>query len=98
MARAPHRCAGPGPCQHKARAHGLCTGHLAQVDAGRPLAPLRQLADVRREVISMRVSPECRAAVAAKPAAARFVLEHWARGPATEPARPAVRRKRGGGR
>jgi hypothetical protein len=98
MPRAPRLCTGPGPCQHKARAHELCTGHLAQRDQGGPLAPLAERAEVRREVVSLRVSPECRERVLAKPAAARLVLEHWARGPATGPARPALRRKRGGGR
>jgi hypothetical protein len=71
-------CSVPG-CNRPHRAHGLCSSHYKARSEGRALTPLRELADVRREVVSMRVSPECREAVRAKPDAARVALERWAR-------------------
>jgi hypothetical protein len=76
-------CSAPGkngaPCARPIYALGLCRGHYAAQLRGRPLVPLRDRTASAREVVSLRVSPECRERILAKPAAARLVLEHWAR-------------------
>ncbi len=66
-------------CARPVYARGLCRGHYAQQSRGRPLVPLRDRAAPPREVVSLRVSQECRERILAKPAAARLLLEHWAR-------------------
>lgn len=71
------RCSGPD-CLRPAIAHGLCAAHYRQQLRGRELAPLRRRPEVPREVVALRVSPRCRAAVLEDGAGAREALEVWA--------------------
>ncbi len=66
-------------CEQPEKARGLCSGHLTQAARRRPLAPLRERSQVRREVIWLRVSPDCRKFVLAHPELAREALERAAR-------------------
>ena len=71
-------CQGP-ECDRATVARGLCATHLRQEQRGRPLTPIRDHTRPAMERVSLRVSPPCRERVLEKPAAARLVLEHWAR-------------------
>jgi len=55
-------CGYPG-CNRPVERHGICRGHRAMVDQGRPLAPLRARAPdgQRRAEVMIRVSSETRA-------------------------------------
>ena len=70
-------CTGP-ECSRDVVARSLCASHLRQIQRGKPLTPLRGQGPALDRV-SLRVSPECRERVLTKPAAARLVLEIWAR-------------------
>lgn len=81
-------CIGPGaapdkPCGRPTVALDLCTSHYSQHSRGRPLTPLRKRSPPGQALVmlSIRVTPECLAAVRAAPGAARDHLETWARRP-----------------
>jgi hypothetical protein len=80
-----NRCAGP-KCHRPAYALDLCRGHYAQWkrreangEDGSTLCPLRDPAAAPRVVLTMRVSPETKAAAAADPEGARAAVERWAK-------------------
>ena len=72
------RCSVPG-CNRPHRAKGLCSSHYKARAEGRPLAPLREVSEVRREVVSFRLDPKVRAAVQRDPEGARAALIRWAK-------------------
>jgi hypothetical protein len=71
-------CAFPR-CQRPAYALALCRGHYAQHRRGAELHPLRDPEAAPLVVLSLRVSPEAKAAAATDPAGARAAVERWAK-------------------
>jgi hypothetical protein len=72
-----------GGCPRAAYAKGLCQAHYFQTRRAEERGEEPELRPVRggepaREVLSMRVSPEAKAAAAADPGGARQAVETWA--------------------
>jgi hypothetical protein len=64
-------------CPNPARAHSLCTGHLAQLNRGESMSPLRTRTP-GRVPLTIRVRPAVKARAASDMEGARKALDKWA--------------------